>query len=216
MFLMSDATTQSLPCINVAKWLTSILDVYDLPGTILGESFDWMRLSKIPIFQKDLNLLVRSIGYYFDGCLLTITRKSTNRKRLFKGSFDCPDYSSEHSYNQFYFDDSRSSLVHGRGCIGHSVLIPKTHSDILPHSRELISDLNASFYRVDEYALVSQQNLKQLLSPRYNLSQIGVFPNSHQYEGHFSQTKCQQLLSHSILSSTVSQSKPTIDCRSPG
>jgi hypothetical protein len=184
LFLMSDVTTQFLPCLNVAKRLTSILDVYDLPVTTQGESFDWMRLTKFPIVQKDLNPLVRSIGFYFDGCLLT--RKSTNRKRpfflchtcrLFKGSFDCPDYSSEHSNNQFYFDDTRSHLVHGQGCIGRSVLLPKTHSDILPHSRELISHLNASFYRVDEYALVSHRNIKQVLSP-------------HQYEGHFSKTKC--------------------------
>jgi hypothetical protein len=138
-----------------------------------------MGLSKIPIFQKDLNPLVRSIGYYFDGCLLT--QKNTNRKapfflshtcRLFKGCFECPDYTSEHHYNQFYFDDSQSTLVHGRGCIGRSVLIPKTYSDIVPHSRELISHLNASFYRVDEHALVSQRNIKQLLFPRSNLSEI--------------------------------------------
>jgi hypothetical protein len=63
-------------------------------------------------------------------------------------------------------------LSMAEGALVVPVLIPKTYSDIVPHSRELISHLNASFYRVDEYALVSQRNIKQLLFPRSNLSQI--------------------------------------------
>ena len=76
-----------------------------------GESFDWNCLSTMPICQLDLSPLIRSIGFYHEGCLLT--HKSTNSKypyflcntcRLFKGSFVSSDYSSEHASNQFYVD----------------------------------------------------------------------------------------------------------------
>jgi hypothetical protein len=72
--MMSDGI-QILPCMNVNKRL-SILDIYDLPGTTPGKPFDWMHLSSMPIYQKDLSpLLVRYIGFYLDGCLLTRKHK---------------------------------------------------------------------------------------------------------------------------------------------
>ena len=170
---------QSLPCMNVNKRLQSVLDIYRMPAMNPGESFDWNCLSTMPICQLDLSPLIRSIGFYHEGCLLT--RKSTNSKypyflcntcRLFKGSFVSSDYSSEHASNQFYFDAPRSTTDHGPDCLGATVVIPTMYADILPHSRDLVAHLNASFYRSDELALISHRNIKQLLSPQYNISQI--------------------------------------------
>jgi hypothetical protein len=84
------------------------------------------------------------------------------------------------SSDQFYFDDSQISPDHGPDCLGHMVVIPQTYSDILPHSRDLVSHLNASFYCADEYALISHWNyIMQSLAPRYNVvSQISQISQS--------------------------------------
>jgi hypothetical protein len=127
----------------------------------------------------DLSPLIRLIGFYHEGCLLTC--KSTNSKypyficntcRLFRGSFVSSDYSSEHSSNKFYFDVARSTTDHGRDCLGGTVVILTGYADILPHSRDLVSHINASFYRSDKHALITHRNIKQLMLPRYNLSQL--------------------------------------------
>jgi hypothetical protein len=170
---------QTLPCMNVNRRLQSILDIYGMPPTNQGTSFDWSCLSSMLICQPDLSPLIRSLGFYHEGCLLT--RKSTNSNRpyflcntcrLFKVSFVSSDFSSEHTSNQFYFDVSQSTYVHGPDCLGGTVVLHTNYSDILPHSRDLVSHLNVSFYHSDEFALISHQNIKQMMSPRYNLSQI--------------------------------------------
>jgi hypothetical protein len=104
-FMISDGIMQTLPCMNITRHLQSILEIYDLPGTTPGESFDWTHLSSIPIYQKDLSTLVRSIGFYLEGCLLTHKSKNStkypfslcNTCRLFKGSFICSHYSHQRS-----------------------------------------------------------------------------------------------------------------------
>ncbi len=182
-----------------------------------GESFDWNCLSSMPICQLDLSPLIRSIGFYHKGCLLT--RKSTNSKypyflcntcRLFKGSFVSSDYSSEHASNQFYFDVAQSTTDHGPDCLGATVVIPTTYAEISAFKGPCISS---------ECFLLPFRQVGIDLSPEYKATlvaaiqyfsnfSISLLPDSNPNEINLSQTECQRLLSLTVLSLAVSFSQP--------
>jgi hypothetical protein len=131
---MTMSGMQTLPCMNVNKRLQPILDIYGMPVTTQGKSFDCNCFSSsMPICQPDLSPLIRSIGFYHEGCLLS--RKSTNSNcpdflcnncRLFKGSFVASDYSSKHTSNQFYFDVTQSTT--DRGLVAWTALVVRWQS----------------------------------------------------------------------------------------